>query len=339
MTTIDDVARRAGVSASTVSYALSGKRTISAATRLRVEKAIADLGYTPHAGARALASARTNVLALMAPLRPDVDVSVIMQFVTGVVTKARSHDYDVLLLTQEDAAGLSRFASGMVDGLILMDVEAQDPRIPVVTTLRQPTILIGLPEDSRGISCVDFDFDAAARMAVRHLRGLGHRNLALLGPPPAVLERHTTYADRLFTGYRAQCAADGLEPVIEATGTSHAAALAALDAVLTRSPGLTGLVVHNEAALASVVSGLRDHGRHVGEDVAVLALCPAYVAESQPIPITSIDIPALTIGEVAVEMLLERMAAPHAAETRLLAPTLHERQSTFPLQPPAPTGR
>ncbi|WP_277051189.1 LacI family DNA-binding transcriptional regulator [Ruania albidiflava] len=339
MTTIDDVARRAGVSASTVSYALSGKRTISAATRLRVEKAIADLGYTPHAGARALASARTNVLALMAPLRPDVDVSVIMQFVTGVVTKARSHDYDVLLLTQEDAAGLSRVASGMVDGLILMDVEAQDPRIPVVTTLRQPTILIGLPEDSRGISCVDFDFDAAARMAVRHLRGLGHRNLALLGPPPAVLERHTTYADRLFTGYRAQCAADGLEPVIEATGTSHAAALAALDAVLTRSPGLTGLVVHNEAALASVVSGLRDHGRHVGEDVAVLALCPAYVAESQPIPITSIDIPALTIGEVAVEMLLERMAAPHAAETRLLAPTLHERQSTFPLQPPAPTGR
>src|SRR5699024_10073822 len=129
MTTIDDVARRAGVSASTVSYALSGKRTISAATRSRVEKAIAELGYTPHAGARALASARTNVLALMAPLRPDVDVSVIMQFVTGVVTKARSHDYDVLLLTQEDAAGLSRVASGMVDGLILMDVEAKDQRI------------------------------------------------------------------------------------------------------------------------------------------------------------------------------------------------------------------
>lgn len=329
MATIDDVARRAGVSASTVSYALSGKRTISAATRARVEKAIAELGYTPHAGARALASSRTNVLALMAPLRPDVDVSVIMQFVTGVVTKARSHDYDVLLLTQEDAAGLPRVASGMVDGLILMDVEAHDPRIPVATRLRQPTILIGLPVDSRGISCVDFDFDAAARLAVRHLHDLGHQHLALLGPPPAVLERHTSYADRLLTGYRAQCAAAGLEPVVEATGSSHSAALAALDAVLQRSPELTALVVHNEAALGSVVSGLRERGRRVGVDIAVLALCPAYVAEAQPIPITSIDIPALTIGEVAVEMLLERMRAPQAAETRLLAPTLHERESTF----------
>ncbi len=333
MATIDDVARRAGVSASTVSYALSGKRTISSATRARVEKAIAELGYTPHAGARALASARTHVLALMAPLRPDVDVSVIMQFVTGVVTKARSHDYDVLLLTQEDAAGLSRVASGMVDGLILMDVEARDPRIPVVTRLRQPTILIGLPVDPQGISCVDFDFDAAARLAVRHLHGLGHTRLALLGPPPAVLDRHTTYADRLLAGYHAQCTADGLEPVVEATGSSRTAALAALDAVLSRSPDLTALVVHNEAALGSVVSGLRDRGRRVGEDVAVLALCPAYVAESQAIPITSIDIPALTIGEVAVEMLLQRMGAPHAAETRLLSPTLHERQSTFALSP------
>src|SRR5690625_7707487 len=115
MTTIDDVARRAGVSASTVSYALSGKRTISAATRARVEKAIAELGYTPPAGARGLASARTNVLALMAPLRPDVDVSVIVQFVTRAVTKARRHHYGVLLLTQEDAAGLARGAPGVVD--------------------------------------------------------------------------------------------------------------------------------------------------------------------------------------------------------------------------------
>jgi transcriptional regulator with XRE-family HTH domain len=102
---INDVARAAGVSTSTVSYVLSGKRPISAPTRQRVERSIRELGYRPHAGARALASRTTNVLALMAPLRVDVNVSVIMQFVTGVVTSARTFEHDVLLLTQDDAAG------------------------------------------------------------------------------------------------------------------------------------------------------------------------------------------------------------------------------------------
>ena len=75
MATIADVAKAAGVSSSTVSYVLSGKRPISQATRHRVEKAIRDLGFSPHAGARALASSRTNVLGLVVPLRALETVS------------------------------------------------------------------------------------------------------------------------------------------------------------------------------------------------------------------------------------------------------------------------
>jgi transcriptional regulator with XRE-family HTH domain len=118
--TIADVARAAGVSTSTVSYVLSGRRPISPATRARVEASIAALGYRPHAGARALASRHTNVLALVAPLRTDINVPVIMQFVTSVVTEARRYDHDVLLLTKDEGtAGLDRVAGGgMVDALI-----------------------------------------------------------------------------------------------------------------------------------------------------------------------------------------------------------------------------
>ncbi|MBZ2196290.1 LacI family DNA-binding transcriptional regulator [Occultella gossypii] len=331
MVTINDVARRAGVSVSTVSYTLSGKRTISASTRARVERAIAELGYHPHAGARALASARTNIFALMAPLRPDVDVSVIMQFVTGVVTRARTADYDVLLLTQDEADGVGRVGSGsLVDALILMDVESDDPRIPQVAALRQPTILIGLPEDARGVSCVDFDFEAAARLSLRHLTALGHRNVALIGPPPAVIARHTSYADRLLRGYRAQAEHDGVGCVIEPAGTAPGEAVAALDAVLTQVPELTGLVVHNEAALPVILATLRDRGRRVPEDISVVALAPADVADAQPVPITAMDIPALNIGQVAVDMALARLRGSDTVETRLIAPTLHERSSTAP---------
>ena len=331
MATINDVARAAGVSTSTVSYVLSGKRPISALTRQRVERSIRKLGYRPHAVARALASSRTNVLALMAPLRVDVNVSVIMQFVTGVVTGARMFEHDVLLLTQDDAAGIERVADGsMVDALIMMDIEADDPRVPVLAGLRQPAVLIGLPSNAEGLSCVDLDFEAAGRTAVRHLAQLGHRQVALIGSSRAVLERHTSYADRMLRGFTAQTAALGIEGLDEPCESSHAGAIAAVDRVLARNPAITGLIVHNEVALPAVVATLRGRGRSVPDDVSVVAVCPQDVAVGQPLPLTSVDIPATAIGRIAVEMALARVDGNQPAETRLLAPVLIERLSTAP---------
>ncbi|MBO0901494.1 LacI family DNA-binding transcriptional regulator [Cellulomonas sp. zg-ZUI199] len=329
--TIDDVARAAGVSTSTVSYVLSGKRPISAPTRQRVERAIRDLGYRPHAGARALASSRTNVLALMAPLRVDVNVSVIMQFVTGVVTAARTYDHDVLLLTADEIAGMERVATGsMVDALVMMDIEADDPRVPVLARLSQPAVLIGLPRDPEGLSCVDLDFDAAGRLAVRHLTRLGHRQVALVGSPRAVLERHTSYAERMIRGFTQATSDAGVEGIVEPCESSMVGAVDAIDRVLARQPDVTALVVHNEVALPWVLAALRERGRRVPDDVSVLAVCPPDVAVGQPLPLTSIDIPAHTIGTVAVEMAMARVEKSAPAETRLLTPQLVERASTVP---------
>ena len=328
-TTIDDVARAAGVSTSTVSYVLSGKRPISAPTRQRVERAIRDLGYRPHAGARALASSRTNVLALMAPLRVDVNVSVIMQFVTGVVTAARTFDHDVLLLTADEIAGMERVANGsMVDALVMMDIEADDPRVPVLAGLSQPAVLIGLPRDPEGLSCVDLDFEAAGHLAVRHLARLGHRQVALLGSPQAVLDRHTSYAERMIRGFTRGAAEAGLTGLVEPCESSMSGAVAAVDRVLAALPDVTALVVHNEVALPWVLATLRERGRHVPDDVSVVAVCPPDVAVGQALPLTNVDIPAHTIGKVAVEMAMARVERDEPAETRLIAPMLVERAST-----------
>lgn len=102
MVTLAEVARHAGVSASTVSYVLSGKRFISPTTRERVERAIRDLGYHPHAGARAVASSRTRVIALRMPPRTDMYMPVMVEIATAVTTTARTHGHDVLLLTGEE---------------------------------------------------------------------------------------------------------------------------------------------------------------------------------------------------------------------------------------------
>jgi DNA-binding LacI/PurR family transcriptional regulator len=329
MPTINDVARAAGVSPSTVSYVLSGRRPISAQTRARVQAAIADLGFHPHAGARALASSKTNVLALVVPLRVDVNVPVIMQFATAVVTTARTHNHDVLLLTKDEGtAGLERVAnSTMVDALIVMDVERDDLRIPALGKLKQPSVLIGLPTDPGGIVCVDLDFAAAAGEALRHLAWHGHRRIALVGPSPAVYRRGTSYAERFLAGFTSSSAALGLQTLAhpcEPGAEGVRSCLADVDAEL---PGATALVVHNEEVLRLVLDELRSSGRRVPEDISVVAVCPRDVALGMPIPLTSIDIPAHDVGGLAVETAMKLLDGRHTDPVRLLAPTLVERES------------
>lgn len=329
MATMNDVARVAGVSTSTVSYVLSGKRAISAETRHQVLAAIEKLGYSPHAGARALASNRSNVLGLMVPLRADVNVSVVMQFVTAVVTTARTFEQDVLLLTQDDIGGIERVTSqSIVDGLLMMDVEAKDPRIPLLVKMRKPAVLIGVPDDSFGLSCVDFDFAAASRVSVRHLLELGHRRIALIGSPKASLERHATYADRVLRGFEDACRDGGVEFTSRACESSAAALAEVLEELVTGPLAATGLVVHNEFLLPILRDTLASMGLKVPEDLSVVAIAPTDVALASTVPWTAVSIPAQDIGRTAVEMVMERLHSEKPTEVRLIVPTVVQRATT-----------
>ncbi|WP_419155984.1 LacI family DNA-binding transcriptional regulator [Streptomyces canus] len=134
MVTIADVARRAGVSTSTVSDVLNGRTSASDATRRRVQRSVAELGYHPIAGAKALAGRRSHIIALAMPLRTDMYLPVMMEAAVCVTTTARRHAYDVVLITSDEGPeGVRRVAaSGLADGVILMDAELDDPRIQVL---------------------------------------------------------------------------------------------------------------------------------------------------------------------------------------------------------------
>lgn len=330
MVTIADVARAAGVSPSTVSYVLSGKRSISETTRRRVHRSIRKLGYRPNAGARALASSRTNVLALVVPLRADQNVPVVMQFATAVVTEARAHDHDVLLLTADEGAeGLRRVAaSALADAIIVMDVEAADPRVPVLRELARPVVLIGVPADPGGLTCVDLDFTAAGSECVTHLADLGHRDIALIGPSPAVHRRGTSYAGRFLRGFRETAASRGVEAAALACVPTYDGLRECLDGL---SDGVTALVVHNEAVLGPLLSELARRGRRVPRDVSVLAVCPPDVAQAQAVPLSWVDVPAVELGRLAVELAVNRLDGPAEPEVRLLPPRLTDRGSTGPV--------
>lgn len=336
MITISDVARHAGVAPSTVSYVLSGKRAISATTRQRVLSSIRTLGYHPHAGARALASNRSNVIALVLPLRAGMHVPVLMQFAVSVVTTARQFDHDVLLMTSDEGTGgLRRIAaSSLVDGLILMDVELHDPRVPLLRTLDRPTVLIGFPAEPAGLTCVDLDFYRAGRSCVEHLAGLGHCELALLGAPAAVYERGTGFARRTMTGFLDTARSLGLRamagPCEEGTTAVHQRVIE----LFAENPGITGLVVHNEAVVEHLLAALRMLGRRVPEDVSLLAICPDEVAERANPPLTSVLIPAEEIGTQAVRLLMRKLEEQRVPDSSLLPPRLTVRASTAGVRRP-----
>lgn len=330
MVKISDVARHADVSPSTVSYVLSGKRSISEPTRRRVLDSIATLGYHPHAGARALASSRPNVIALVIPLRTGTYVPVLMQIATAVVTTARRYGHDVLLLTQEEGvSGLQRVAgASLVDAIIVMDVETRDLRLTLLRTLRLPAVLIGFPAEPAGLTCIDLDFEAAGRICAEHLAAAGCRDVALIGAAPEVYRRGTGFAERTQAGFERAARAHGLHPATWPCDPAPGAVRATVASLLRQRPGLDGIVVHNESALGPLLDAFRTAGRRVGEDLRVLAMCPDDLAERASPSLTSIAIPADEVGRQAVGLLMAKLDGEPVPGATLLPPHLTVRAST-----------
>lgn len=193
---IKDVAARAGVSISTVSYVMSGKRTISKETRDKVMQAAADLGYRPKSqktrgaddrrlndtvvGDRATGTTadvsrtgwrtrpRTKVLAVSSPVHSYTDYSNYAQFFFGLATSARQHGYDLMLLMHESGgAEMRRVVSNhMADGILLLDVLMDDLRAEVAKSIDLPVVSVGYPENCGSVYCVDLDFARMAREVV-----------------------------------------------------------------------------------------------------------------------------------------------------------------------------
>ena len=332
MATLADVARHAGVAASTVSYVLSGKRPVSEETRERVARSIELLGYQPHAGARALASAKSNVLALVMPLRKDLYVPVMMDIAIAVTTMARRFGYDVLLLTNDEGPeGIRRVAtSARADAVILTDVGMEDERIAMVRQTGVDAVLIGVPADPAGLDCVDLDFAQAGRLCVEHLAGLGHREVAFIGEAQGIYDRQIGFAERTLAGIRAAAAQAGMSLVHRPCGGSYEAAAGVLARILEDRPRTTGLIVQNEAVIPPLLSLLRAAGRIVPEDVSIVAVCPDQLAEQTSPHLSSVNLPAAELGTRAVELLMRRMADGGADEVVLIPPALTVRGSTGP---------
>ena len=333
MATIGDVAKAAGVSRSTVSYALSGKRTISGETRERIEFAIRELGFTPNAGARALATSQTMVIGLLVQFFRDEFSPAMLQYVLPISDAAREAGYDILMVTEDDGPkALRRITdSDMVDGVVLLNVAHDDERVPPLRAARQPGALVGLPKDTEGLDVFDLDFGEAARMLVDHLHGLGHREIILISPHEHVITRGGAYAWRFRDAALERAARYGLRIYPYDGETQQPAITESLGAILDQRPTATAMIVHNDAMIAGLPPVLNARGVRVPDDLSVVGIFSEDFGRLFSLPYTAIETSPDKLGRAAVQALVQRMQDPDSAGApvvRFIAPELTDRGST-----------
>jgi len=333
---IGEVARRSGVSRSTVSYALSGKRAVSEATRRRIQEVIDELGYRPNAAARALKEGRTRTIGLIIPPAGGHLTLMQLDFVGAVMEAAARADLDVLLSPSggDHERSFERLISGRrVDGALLMEVRLDDPRAERLQQEGLPFVTIGRTARPQGMCWVDIDSATLISRCVDHLADLGHRHIALINRSADMVASGYGPANRAREGFAQAIARRGIEGTEFHCGDNAHAGDACVEEILRSHPETTAIATVNEAALPGVQRALERAGLDIPRRFSVTGIVARHWAEQFHPQLTAADVPASEMGAAAVRFLIERIATPDAAPTQeLFAPPISLRNSTGPVR-------
>ncbi|ADB31431.1 transcriptional regulator, LacI family [Kribbella flavida DSM 17836] len=323
MPTVRDVAERAGVSIATVSFVLNGSKPVTPATRQRVEAAVAELGYHRNELARALASRKTRILALAHPTAEHRFGSSTTDFITSAARAARARGYH-LVLWPIDTDGQEihdLLGQGLVDGVVLMEVKLDDPRVDALAASGTPYALIGRTRDPAGLVHVDIDFDRSVADALDHLQDLGHREIAF------VTAERPGYGPKVRSeaAYRRLCAERGLEPLLLECAPTAPAGQGLMPRLVER---VTAVMLMNEYAAFGVLTGLARAGLGVPDDLSVLSFTSPDMGALADPPLTTSHSPGAELGSLGVHALIDQLEGIEPSAPRLVPCTLVPGQST-----------
>lgn len=325
--TIADIAARAGVSKSTVSHTLSGKRPISLATQRRVRAVIEEVGYRPNGVAQRLAGAgHTRTIGLAFPLSATLIAGTETEFIITVANAATAADCPFLLLThlEGNPSQFERMVeSGLVDGFILMKVHMEDPRVEWLRRAQIPFVLLGRCANNEHLSFVDVDIEAGVATAVAHLAQLGHQQIGYLS---FVNDSDFGFAVRTLNSFHAHCAVHQITPIVKSAQPTREGAAAACLALLQEAPSTTALLVRNESMAEGVSDAAASLNRRIPTDLALIGMGSSnhqFTIQQGALRLTWIDIRAETMAVTATQFLLEQLEGGLAGTAqRLIAPQL-----------------
>jgi DNA-binding LacI/PurR family transcriptional regulator len=306
MATRADVAKMAGVSASTVSYALSGERPIKPETREKIMRAIAKLDYQPNFAAGALAGGKSKTLALLSPSGEFGIALIALEYINGAGAAARARGYHLVIWPSQESemAEIKTLArSGMISGVVLMEIKLDDPRVNYLVKESVPFAMIGRTLDSDQHPYADRDFEGVAEVGIKYLAGLGHRNLAYLSTDREIGVDTKFSAAVVSAAKRHKLKLNKLRVVNEASSGREA-----FITMKNKYPEVTAAVSLNDIATLGFLSGAKEFGVEIPKQLSVIALdTPQNHIEMSWPPLTTVNLPAHELGEAAVNILIDQI--------------------------------
>lgn len=324
--TLESVAARAGVSRATVSRVVNGL-AVTASIEDAVRRAIDELGYVPNHAARTLVTQRTDLIALVLPestARVFSDDQFFPGVVNGISQVLERADKQLVLMLAGSAASHARIersvAGRHVDGVLLASLHGADPLPAALTRIGVPVVCNERPPGPVSLPYVGVDNAGGAATAVRHLVATGRTTIATIAGPQDMIGG----IDRL-AGYRR--ALRGRRPIVETGDFTLASGAAAMRRLLAAEPDLDAVFAASDLMAHGALTALREAGRRVPDDVAVVGFDDIALAQHTDPPLTTIRQPIVEIGKRMATQLLRLVAGEEIEPTTVLPTELVVRRS------------
>ena len=330
---IKDIAKAAGVSHSTVSRALSDSPLVKEETKRRIQRLAREMGYSPSAIARSLATKRTYTIGLVVTTIADPFVA---DIVRGVEEVALDKGYSVLLSNsnadpQREMAVVKTFHERRVDGVIVTASRVGDLYLPLLEEIGAPIVLINNLRDGKYVYSVATDNVHGAELATRYLIELGHRRIGYIACP----NKERSNRDRL-EGYRRALreANIAFQPALVARGDGKVeGGREGMRQLLFLSPPPTAVFCYNDLTAIGAMMAVKGAGLRVPDDVSLVGFDDIAMASYVDPPLTTVRQRKYEMGRLAMEMLLNILSGEEATKSIVLQGELIVRKSCQALGP------
>ncbi len=323
--TIKDVARLANVSTATVSLAINGHPRITAETKLRVEKAIKNLGYFPSRSARDLASKKTGNIGFI--LTDDHFLKTepfYTQIYLGTEFEARKHPYYTLLATIPSRFGdedeLPRFIlENSVDGLLIAG-KVSDIFLKRIRPYNLPTVMIDFQTNENNHSAVLIDNMGGVSQATNFLISGGHQNIAFLCAEkehPSIRERYYSYKNTLeqnnipFSDQRVV----SMDTVISKESGYDAAGI-----LYNRGIKFSAVIACNDAMAIGAMQFFKDAGLRIPDDVSIIGFDDIEIDLHTDPPLSTISVPKIDMGQDAFRLMIQILENKISSHKKIIVP-------------------
>ncbi len=304
--TLEAVAARAGVSRATVSRVVNGHASVAPQIRDAVMRAVDELGYVPNSAARSLVTQRTGCFALVVSEPPTRVFSEDPLFASVIRTVSVELDRaggQVVLMLAGSAESHNRveryIAGGHVDGVMLISMHGADPLPAAIHRMGVPVVSYGRPAVTVDLPYVDNDNVGGAQRAVRRLLDTGRRRIATIAGPLDMIGGQ----DRL-TGYRNTLRDSDRRSIVAVGDFTRESGAAAMRQLLTDDPDLDAVFAANDLMAIGAMQALRQAGRRVPDDVAVVGFDDIEAASFTEPPLTTVRHPIVEQATAMVRLLL-----------------------------------